>query len=217
MIPSKTKTLILNQDFSPLNTVNWKKGIKLTFESLCLKCHGSGKIGKLRKKEICPICNGSGIIPPARVVEYYDLWLRDSKGNQHPVPAVISNSHHVKRIYKTIPFSKKNVYRRDNFTCQYCGQQFPPELLTQDHVIPRSIWCGEGSCTCWKNIVAACVTCNRKKADRTPEQAGMPLKRLINGVWITYKYPKQPNYKIINLGLGDGKPIPKEWIPYIGQ
>ena len=174
-VSSSVKTLVLNSDYTLLNAVTWKNGIKLTFDSPCKACDGQGK----KHRVICSICEGSGVIPAAKVVEYYDLWIRDSMGRQHPVPAVIVNARHIKKPHKNVPFSKKNVFQRDNFTCQYCGKQFSSELLTIDHVIPRSIWRKkEGSSpTCWKNIVASCVKCNRKKANKTPEQANMILKK----------------------------------------
>lgn len=72
-----------------------------------------------------------------------------------------------------VTFSRRNVLKRDRYTCQYCGVQPGTEELTLDHVVPRA----QGGISSWTNSVAACVACNRKKADRTPEQAKMRLKR----------------------------------------
>ncbi|MCX7274274.1 MAG: HNH endonuclease [Burkholderiales bacterium] len=73
----------------------------------------------------------------------------------------------------TVPplVTKARLCRRDRFTCAYCGQVFAERDLQCEHIIPESRG-GKGS---WMNLVAACGPCNRAKADRTPEQAGMPL------------------------------------------
>ena len=67
-----------------------------------------------------------------------------------------------------LPCTLTNVLRRDGFRCGYCGG--PAD--TRDHVIPRS----RGGATSWTNLVAACADCNGRKRDRTPAQAGMPLR-----------------------------------------
>jgi 5-methylcytosine-specific restriction endonuclease McrA len=66
-----------------------------------------------------------------------------------------------------------NVYRRDEFTCQYCGAQPGASKLTFDHVVPRA----RGGRTEWTNIVTACTPCNARKAARTPAEARMALLR----------------------------------------
>ena len=72
-----------------------------------------------------------------------------------------------------VTFSRRNVFKRDRYTCQYCGKQPGSEELTIDHVIPRS----QGGLSTWENCVLACIECNRLKADRTPEQAGLTLRQ----------------------------------------
>ena len=68
-------------------------------------------------------------------------------------------------------FSKTKLIRRDRHTCAYCGHMQEPRLLTVDHILPSS----RGGPLSWMNTVAACRACNARKADRTPEEAGMPL------------------------------------------
>jgi 5-methylcytosine-specific restriction endonuclease McrA len=69
---------------------------------------------------------------------------------------------------------------RDHYTCQYCGVQPGSEKLTIDHVVPRA----QGGELRWDNCVLACVACNKRKADRTPEQARMRLrKRPVQPTW----------------------------------
>jgi 5-methylcytosine-specific restriction endonuclease McrA len=71
-----------------------------------------------------------------------------------------------------VSFSRRNLFKRDHWTCQYCGVQPGADELTIDHVVPRS----QGGTSTWENCVLACVTCNKRKADRTPQQAGLKLR-----------------------------------------
>ena len=84
-------------------------------------------------------------------------------------PSVIKLRYYVAVPYKELPFSKKNVLLRDNHTCQYCGKK--AKELTVDHIIPKS----KGGGNSWENLVTACAECNCKKANRTPQEAGMKL------------------------------------------
>jgi 5-methylcytosine-specific restriction endonuclease McrA len=72
-----------------------------------------------------------------------------------------------------VPFSRANIYARDQYRCQYCGVHFAAADLTFDHVLPVAL----GGRKDWENIVTCCITCNRRKGGRTPEQAGMHLIR----------------------------------------
>jgi hypothetical protein len=89
---------------------------------------------------------------------------------------------------------------RDGFRCQLCGERFPSEDLTFDHVVPRS----RGGLTTWDNIVTACVRCNTAKGDRTPAEARMRLLRP----------PKKPAYLPAMTVKMDVRHIPDEWRPY---
>jgi 5-methylcytosine-specific restriction endonuclease McrA len=89
------------------------------------------------------------------------------------VPEVVTLTTYDRLPVLTVPFSRRNVFKRDHFTCQYCGAQPGSAELTIDHVIPRS----HGGSSSWDNCVLACVACNRRKANRTPEQAGMVLRK----------------------------------------
>lgn len=90
-----------------------------------------------------------------------------------PVPRVIVLSEFDKMPQKGVRFSRGHVFIRDQFTCQYCLQEFPRQKLNLDHVMPRS----RGGKTSWENVVTSCHACNRRKADRTPSEANMPLSR----------------------------------------
>lgn len=76
------------------------------------------------------------------------------------------------KIFGRRKFTKKNMFFRDNFECQYCGVPLTIKNGTIDHVVPRS----RGGDTSYLNCVASCKSCNFKKDNRTPEEAGMPLR-----------------------------------------
>jgi len=88
---------------------------------------------------------------------------------EYDLPSVIKLVYMVKRPRPIIALSKREILRRDNYTCQYCGRK--THTLTLDHVIPRHTG-GEHS---WENLVAACASCNRHKGSKTVEQANMRL------------------------------------------
>ena len=96
------------------------------------------------------------------------------------VPEVVTLTGYDELPAASVTFSRRNIYKRDHYTCQYCGHQPGSEELTIDHVVPRA-QDGESR---WDNCVLACVTCNKRKADRTPEQAAMRLrKRPVQPTW----------------------------------
>jgi 5-methylcytosine-specific restriction endonuclease McrA len=86
-----------------------------------------------------------------------------------PFPSVIRLSYLIRRPRPRVKLTRREIFRRDGYTCQYCGVQ--SHSLTMDHVVPRHRG-GEHS---WTNLVSACPTCNRRKGGRTPEEARMHL------------------------------------------
>lgn len=98
-------------------------------------------------------------------------------------PEIIILSKYEDQAARTVVFSRRNLFKRDKYTCQYCGAQPGPESLTIDHVVPRS----KGGKSTWENSVLACMPCNKKKADKTVEQAGMRLRRP----------PRKPSWKVL--------------------
>ena len=86
-----------------------------------------------------------------------------------PIPSVIRLVDMVKRPRPRVKLTKREILRRDNYICQYCGAKFT--VLTIDHVIPRHM----GGKHTWDNLVTACQSCNHRKGGRTAEQAYMNL------------------------------------------
>lgn len=98
-------------------------------------------------------------------------------------PEVILLNKYEGQGEKSVVFSRRNLFKRDKYTCMYCGVQPGPEELTVDHILPKS----RGGVSSWENCALACVECNKKKANRTPEEAGMKLRRA----------PKKPSWKTL--------------------
>lgn len=106
----------------------------------------------------------------AEVVEEGEGLLR-SVARAFQVPSIIRMVYLIRRPRPSARLSRSEVFRRDRFTCQYCGRQTLD--LTLDHVIPRR----RGGGHTWDNLVSACRRCNHRKAGRTPAQADMRLGR----------------------------------------
>ena len=117
-----------------------------------------------------------------------------------PLPSVIVLKNYVVPT-KTVPFTRATLFLRDEFTCQYCG--YKGKDLTFDHVVPKS----RGGKTRWDNVVAACQSCNLRKAAKTTSQAGFKLK----------KVPTKPSPEVL---LNKGKKFPpsdmhKSWSDFL--
>jgi 5-methylcytosine-specific restriction endonuclease McrA len=95
------------------------------------------------------------------VVAHYDTWVR-SPSRSIQLPSVVALRSYLP-MRTRVAFTRFNVFLRDRFRCQYCGEAFKARELTFEHVIPRS----RGAKTCWDNIVAACDPCNVAKDDKT--------------------------------------------------
>ena len=87
----------------------------------------------------------------------------------YDLPSIIRLKHMVKRPRQRIALTKREILRRDNYTCQYCGHR--SSLLTIDHIVPRHA----GGSHSWQNLVAACQYCNRRKGGKRLEQTNMAL------------------------------------------
>lgn len=108
------------------------------------------------------------------VIKEYDDWIVRSQRLELKVPSIIMTKRYI-RPRQRVLFNRKMVYLRDNYTCQYCGDQFQAKDLTLDHVKPKS----RGGRSSWSNLVTCCGTCNWLKGAKVIE----PLT-----------VPKEPNY-----------------------
>jgi 5-methylcytosine-specific restriction endonuclease McrA len=107
----------------------------------------------------------------AELVEAAEQRLR-AQGVALAVPLVVRLVRYIPvPRHRKLPCTRRAVLLRDRETCQYCGAQPGRAHLTIDHVVPRA----QGGLTAWENVVAACASCNHRKGNRTPAQAGMEL------------------------------------------
>lgn len=181
--------LVLNADYMPLSIITWQRAL-----IWYIRHQNNPKYG-------------------IEILDFYKDDFIQGVNRKYPIPAVSKTKRFFKLNHQQVIFSRKNVFIRDNFTCQYCNNQYVHSQLTYDHVIPKSKWgWNNGSPTVWTNIVTACVDCNRKKGNRTPKQANMTL---IN---IPAKPSKNPRYLPISTHIAKIKhQIPEEWKIYLPE
>lgn len=110
------------------------------------------------------------LLQKAELVEAAAKRFIRSPNRKLPWPSIVRLKRYVRVPYKRVLLTRKNVIRRDGNCCQYCGLN---DRITIDHVMPRS----RGGKDTWTNLVAACVPCNNRKGNRTPEEADMRLAR----------------------------------------
>ncbi len=163
-------TLVLNRYWTAVNVVSVRR-------ALLLVCRDAARI----------------IAPETYEIHDFNSWLR--LRGEHPqsirlvtrslrVPEVIVLRDCDRPAVPHVPFTRKNLYRRDQNTCQYCGKRPGIEKLSIDHVKPKSL----GGITSWTNCVLACIACNLRKSNRTPEDAGMTLLRSpMRPRWVPYE------------------------------
>src|SRR5271154_1875540 len=136
------KILLLNSTYEVLSFISERKALKLFFK---------GKVDVLSTWPDVEIYYGSGHIQ---------------------FPATLRLKYYVKKNYAQLAFSRKAVFKRDRFSCQYCGKFLKSGQVTVDHVIPKSM----GGASSFNNCVTSCYACNNRKGSRTPEQANMILR-----------------------------------------
>lgn len=138
----------------------------------------------------------------AEAIESYDEEIK-SPSVTWKMPAVIRLKKPLSRMKKGVRFSRINVFTRDSFVCAYCHKRKSMRELNYDHVVPRA----QGGRTVWDNVTTSCYECNTRKANRTPEQAGMRLRQK------PFK-PKALPHSYLALNQ---KTIPEIWKPYLGS
>jgi 5-methylcytosine-specific restriction endonuclease McrA len=153
-------TLMLNRHWQPV-------GVAPVWRSLTLLWNESARVVDPEDYRLYTWHDWSQLIPAEGepFVQAVRFRLR--------VPEVLSLTRYDRPAHLYVNFNRRNLFKRDHSTCQYCGARPALSELTIDHVIPRS----QGGVSSWENCVLACVSCNVQKANRTPEQARMKLRK----------------------------------------
>ena len=142
------------------------------------------------------------VLDKVDVLEEYDVEIRSLSWALR-TPAVVRLKKTIGGKKHAVRFSRINVYTRDGFRCQYCGEKKEMRDLNYDHVVPRV----RGGKTVWENIVTSCYACNDRKGSRTPEEAGMTLRRK------PFKPSSLPVTPVLPMRRVE---MPEAWLPYVG-
>lgn len=157
-----TRALLLNADWSPLHFISDWKAVRLLMPDI----HG-----KIRAEIVYDFSTGE----PAFWEESFTSPgpIPGAPMKKLGVPATLRLRKFVSKKWRAPRFRRKVLFNRDNWTCQYCGVKLHWNNIEIEHIVPSS----RGGPTSWLNCVSACKPCNKKKANMTPEEAGMPLLR----------------------------------------
>ena len=145
------KVLLLNASEEVLRFIEWQRAVSL-------------------------ICNNKAEAP-YNYDQYYQI---PHTSGVFLLPKAVRLKNYIRVPQVKVYLSRKNIHRRDEYTCQYCRKTLSPGEGTIDHVLPRS----RGGKNTWENLVCSCEKCNVKKGDKTPKEANMSLIRP----------PKEPKY-----------------------
>jgi hypothetical protein len=182
--------LLLNADYSPLRIISWQKAIVWSI--------------RYTNNPDCGI----------QIIDYYkDKFILGACGKEYKIPCVARTSQYFNLYNNKINFSRHNLFIRDKYTCQYCGQKLHHTQLTYDHIIPKSRFNNNKTIsTNWNNVVTACRPCNHKKGNRTPTEAGMTL--LNTPIEPTYSMEYLPWFRDLTTIYRVNSTV---WEPFIGK
>lgn len=164
MIANK-KVLVLNKSWNAVSIVNLEKALSKVFSTY--------KSGESKAK----IIDCANDFKSYTWKDWSDIKPKDDESFISGVnaifriPEVIQLTRYDKIPKRKICFSRRSLFRRDNFSCQYCGKKPGGSELTIDHIVPKSL----GGQTTWENCVLACIKCNIKKANKNLFESNMKL------------------------------------------
>ncbi|MBI2901202.1 MAG: HNH endonuclease [Planctomycetes bacterium] len=166
--------LVLNRLWTPIRATTAR-------EAICLVVKGTARIVEPETYRVHDLRSWSDVSVAQAV--FGGQMIRSARMALLP-PEVILLARYDGLGEQAVIFSRRNLFKRDKHTCQYCGAQPGPDALTIDHIVPRS----RGGISSWENCVLACVECNKKKANRAPEEVGMTLR----------KAPRKPRWTAVS-------------------
>ena len=155
------KVLVLNRSWVAVNVATVRRALTLVFQD----------VARIVAPEDYATYNFEGWVEASHAAK--EGRRIHSASISFCVPEVIVLSAFNGRFSKEVRFSRRNIFERDENTCQYCGKKLDRSELTLDHVVPRS----RGGTSTWQNIVLACIRCNMRKGDRLPQEINLKLLR----------------------------------------
>ena len=149
------RALLLDVAYQPVDILRWSRAVAMDY------------VGK------------------AEVLDYYEDYVRSAR-EVHFLPAVMRLGIYVEKAAasKRLAPTRRNVFLRDNFQCQYCGEAGSGSHLTLDHVVPVS----KGGADTWENLTTACPRCNQRKGDALLEHCGLELRRQPEGSLLLHQH-----------------------------
>ena len=153
-------TLVLNSAWMPIDRISWMDAIGDLL---------TGRAEVVEAYEDLTVCSGAGHASLPHTFEA----LRTERAGVWRVPSIIRFLSKAVFFRRHVKFNRHNVWLRDQARCQFCNARTKMDEFTYDHVVPLS----RGGQTKWENIVVSCMSCNHTKANRTPAEAGMKLRR----------------------------------------
>lgn len=177
------QVLVLNKSWVAVHIASVRRALSLLYQDLARAVHPED----YSLYDFDDWCALSQFVESGQFVHTVNIRIR--------IPEVILLKGFNNFIRHEVRFSRRNIFERDKNTCQYCGRRAPRSDLTLDHVIPRS----RGGFDSWENLVLACMRCNVKKANRTPEEARMPLiKKPVKPSWLPQFGTRIPNSQLMS-------------------
>lgn len=164
------RVLLLNASEEVVNIIEWNRAVKLLYSGKALE---------------------------HTVDEFYEIRLPD---RVIQLPKIIILRNYIRIPYRRITPTRKNIFLRDQYSCQYCEDKLTEDTATIDHVTPRS----KGGGSTWENMVTCCRRCNLKKANNYPKDVGLKL----------HKKPRPPLVNV--LGLRELIELNKCWSKFVG-
>jgi len=163
------QVLVLNRSWVAVNVASIRRAVSLLYQDLARAVDPRD----YTLHDFENWCELSQVRAEGRFIHTPSMRVR--------VPEIIILNGFNGFFHKEVRFSRRSIFERDKSTCQYCNKKLAKSELTIDHVTPRS----RGGRDSWENLVLACVKCNVRKGDRTPDEANMPLiRRPIKPSWL---------------------------------
>jgi 5-methylcytosine-specific restriction endonuclease McrA len=187
--PLRSPVLVLNRLFQPVRITTARCAFRMLYTGTARALDGDGEFRDFDQWRALPVRDGFDDFVPI-------------VGGRLRIPRIIYLRRYARLWRPSVRLTRRNVMLRDGHRCQYCGRPATERALNIDHVLPRA----RGGLDSWDNLVTACQSCNRRKGERTPQEAGMPLRRRA----------AEPRWSLAAQLLAGSPATFDEWEPFLG-